>query len=111
MISMSAERTYALIAVAGLALVGCSSSNSANTADAQAIFTCPTGETIAVDFATEAEGAATVTLPEQSAIVLPRVEAASGAKYSDDTTTFWEQGGEAMVEVNGEITLQNCTVE
>jgi membrane-bound inhibitor of C-type lysozyme len=111
MINISAERTSILLAVLGLALVSCSSPQATNSEGTLATFTCPTGETITAVFASDPADSVTVTLPEQTAIALPRVEAASGAKYSDGTTTFWEKGGEAMVEVNGEITLQSCTAE
>ncbi|RZM82601.1 MliC family protein [Leptolyngbya iicbica] len=111
MIYISAERTSILLAVLGLALVSCRSPQATNPDGSPVTFTCPTGETITAVFAADSADAVTVTLPEQAEIILPRVESASGAKYSDGTTTFWEKGGEAMVEVNGEITLQNCTAE
>lgn len=47
-------------------------------------------------------------LPEQPGVVLPRVTSASGAKYSDGTTTLWDKGGEAFVEVEGAMLLADC---
>jgi membrane-bound inhibitor of C-type lysozyme len=74
-------------------------------------FACLGGETIEAVFAVEPADEVTVTLPEQETLVLPQVEAASGAKHSDSTTTFWSQGEEALVEMNGEVVLQNCTAQ
>jgi len=53
---------------------------------------------------------ATVTLPDGTQ-TLPQVEAASGAKYSDGTTTFWTQGDDAFVQVNDETVIDDCTVQ
>ena len=92
--------------------MGCTGSNEAPEAAGNlATFTCPDGEMIEAVFPAEPNGEVSVSLPDQEALLLPSVPAASGAKYSDGTTTFWEQGGEAMVEVDGEIVLQNCTAE
>ncbi|MEO0406537.1 MAG: MliC family protein, partial [Cyanobacteria bacterium P01_A01_bin.135] len=51
---------------------------------------------------------AIANLPDQPEVVLPRVVSASGAKYSDGTTTLWDQGGEAYVEVDGALLLVDC---
>lgn len=104
--------TALLAAVLGMTLVGCTGGNEAPEAEGNLVtFTCPGGETIEAVFPGEPGGAVSVSLPDQEALLLPSVAAASGAKYSDGTTTFWEQGGEALVEVDGEIVLQNCTAE
>lgn len=52
-------------------------------------------------------GTVTVTLPDGT-VALPQVESASGARYGDGTTTFWNKGNEALVEVNGETVYENC---
>ncbi len=49
---------------------------------------------------------AQVLLPDRS-VVLPRVPAASGAKYSDGATVFWNKGDAALLEVNG-TTYRDC---
>ena len=48
-----------------------------------------------------------IGLPDGT-VELPRAEAASGARYSDGTTTFWSKGDEAFVEINDEIVYQDC---
>jgi membrane-bound inhibitor of C-type lysozyme/uncharacterized membrane protein len=45
-------------------------------------------------------------LPDRT-IDLPRVPAASGARYADAETVFWEKGGEAMLEL-GDRRYRNC---
>ncbi len=42
---------------------------------------------------------------------LGAVESGSGARYSDGTTTFWNKGDEALVEVDDEIVYQNCVAQ
>lgn len=107
------KQGFALLAAAlGMTLVGCTGSNDAPaTAGNLVTFTCPGGEIIEAVFPAERGGEVSVVLPDQEALRLSPVAAASGAKYSDGTTTFWEKGGEALVEVDGEIVLQNCTAE
>ena len=41
-------------------------------------------------------------------IILPRVPAASGSKYSDGRRTFWFQGDELTVEVDGKNPYGRC---
>lgn len=55
--------------------------------------------------------AAVVTLPDQEPLTLPATEAASGARYSDGTTTFWNKGDEALVEVDDAMVLSGCQVQ
>jgi putative lipoprotein len=109
-------RTLAVgLGVASFAIAGCTGleeDDTTATADGAAtVFTCPDGETIEAVFPAAMGDEVAVTLPGQEAVMLPPVAAASGAKYSDGTTTFWEQGGEALVEIEGDIVLQGCTVE
>lgn len=108
------------VALAGLALVGCNApagddvttADDTMTADEtmtdgdMVVFNCPGGETITAQFVGTEE--AVVTLPDQAPITLPTTEAASGARYSDGTTTFWNKGDEALVEVDDEIVLSEC---
>lgn len=100
-----------LLGLVGVALVGCTQSAEelATTEGAveanQVTFECADGQSFTAAFTTET---VTFTLPEQGEITLPRAEAASGAKYSDGTTTLWNKGTEAYVEVNGERVLSDC---
>ena len=110
--NMTMKGFAGLAAVFGMTLAGCTGSDEASeTAGNLVTFACPGGEMIEAVFPGDRGGEVSVVLPDQEALLLPPVEAASGAKYSDGTTTFWEQGGEAMVEVDGEVVLQNCTAE
>lgn len=40
---------------------------------------------------------------------LKQVRTASGAKYSDGTTSFWSKGKEAMIERGGKVVHRECT--
>lgn len=73
-----------------------------------ATFKCENDATIEAAF-DNTNRTVTLTMPDQSTLTLPQVEAASGAKYSDGTTTFWNSGNEAIVEVNGEMVYQACS--
>lgn len=112
----------AALVLASFALVGCTNTNSASDTAADSapagdtaadgttvVFECPGGEIITAEFVgTEA---AVVTLPDQDPITLAATEAASGARYSDGTTTFWNKGDEALVEVNDELVLSECVAQ
>ena len=82
---------------------------AANADIVEATFVCPDGTSIDAVF-DNAEESVTVTLPDGT-VALPQVPSGSGAKYSDDTTTFWNKGDEAMVEVDDEIVYQNCVAQ
>ena len=111
-------RTGAILAsLAGLALAGCNSPSTdeatTEAADTEAsttvVFQCPDGETIEANFDNPDE--VVVILPGQEAQTLPIIEAASGARYSDGTTTFWNKGNEALVEMDGAVVLSGCVAQ
>jgi len=71
-----------------------------------ATFVCADGTSVPATFDNEAENV-TITLPDGT-LTLPQVVAASGARYSDGTTTFWNKGNEATLEVNGTVVYESC---
>lgn len=75
----------------------------------EATFICPDGTSIAVSF-DHAADTATVDMPD-GPVTLPRVESGSGARYSDGMTTFWNQGDEALAEVDGVSVYENCVTQ
>ncbi len=114
------------VALVGLTLTGCNSTDAPVGDDTTAtdetmtaddtmateetvVFNCPDGEIITAQF-TDADEAI-VTLPDQEPVTLPATEAASGARYSDGTTTFWNKGDEAMVEVDDAVVLSGCQAQ
>ncbi|MFQ4139265.1 MliC family protein [Nodosilinea sp. PGN35] len=119
------KATAVAVALVGLTLTGCNSpaapvgsdttTPTETTADDTAataetvVFNCPGGETITAQFTDTNE--AIVTLPDQAPLTLPAAEAASGARYSDGTTTFWNKGTEAMVEVDDAVVLSGCQAQ
>jgi len=67
-------------------------------------YECSSGEKIPVNIKNDA---AWVFLPYRT-IRLPHVPAASGAKYSDGTNTYWSKGEEASI-VMGQDEYLNCS--
>ena len=115
---MRSYRFIVLLSLLALIAVGCAPvfiapQTTATEAPANdtidATFVCPDGTSLDTVF-DNSNNTVTVALPDGT-VTLPQVEAADGAKYSDGTTTFWNKGDEAMVEVNGEIVYQNCTTQ
>lgn len=100
-----------------LVLIGCTATESEpesmeadmDTTSTLATFQCPEGEMVEAEFIGADE--VVVVLPDQEAINLPRVESASGARYSDGTTTLWNKGDEIMVEVDGDVILSECVAQ
>lgn len=78
-------------------LVACASPEP--PADREVAFTCADGETIVASF--PAGGEAVVLDIEDQGVELPRVYAATGAEYSDGSTTFYTTGGGAVLERDG----------
>ena len=94
--------------VAALVLAACESSspsadvkpsNPAPTSNPTAIirFDC---DTLALT-ATFHDDHVLIEVPEQRALTLPRAVSASGARYGNGSTTFWNKGREATLERHG----------
>ena len=47
-------------------------------------------------------GQVELVLPDRT-LVLPQVPAASGARYQEGRTVFWNQGNEARFEIDGKV--------
>lgn len=75
----------------------------------EATFLCPDGTSIDTVFDNAAD-TVTVTLPD-GVVTLPHVVSASGARYSDGTTTFWNKGDEATIEISGETVYKGCIAQ
>ncbi|MEO1068940.1 MAG: MliC family protein, partial [Cyanobacteria bacterium J06638_6] len=115
------------VALIGLAMAGCATTPDTSVSDdtttpddamvtddpmatdKTVVFDCPDGETITAQFTDTQE--AIVTLPDQDPVTLPIAESASGARYSDGTTTFWNKGDEALVEVDDAVVLSGCQAQ
>jgi len=72
----------------------------------EATFVCPDGTNLDTAFDNTAR-TVTVSLPGET-VTLPQVESGSGTKYSHGSTTFWNKGDEALVEVDGVIVYESC---
>jgi heat shock protein HslJ len=78
------------------------------TAAAEVRYGCPDG--VAFTVRTQeapVPGFAVLEAAERRPLVLPRVESASGEKFSDGYTVLWMKGEEAMVE-SGTLTARGC---
>lgn len=64
-----------------------------------AAFDCEDGSYVVAEFR-ETNGDVVLFLPGET-VFLPHVEAASGARYADDSTVFWTKGFEAVLERDG----------
>ena len=115
---MRSYRFIVLLSLLALIAVGCAPvfvapQTTATEAPANdtidATFVCPDGTSLDTVF-DNSNNTVTVALPDGT-VTLPQVVSADGARYSDGTTTFWNKGDEAMVEVNGEIVYQNCVAQ
>lgn len=73
-----------------------------------ATFTCPDSTTIYAIFRTDSAGGSDVSLAiGDDRLRLPQTISASGARYADSTTVFWNKGNEVTFEWRG-VTRQ-CT--
>jgi membrane-bound inhibitor of C-type lysozyme len=72
------------------------------------VFHCPHGETIKATFRNETVA---VILPDGTKAILPQVISASGARYSDGSTTLWNKGNTVFIMKGEEITVQDCVEE
>ena len=98
-----------IVALAIVLITACAPSSS-DTASGTP-YQCDGGKSFVAEFSGEGEDASATLTMEGETLELPLVPAASGAKYSDGTTTLWTQGGEAFIEVNDEIVYQNCVAQ
>jgi membrane-bound inhibitor of C-type lysozyme len=63
-------------------------------------FSCENGESIATELDTEARRL-TLSMDNGSVVRLPEVRTAAGSRFSDGQTSFWSEGEDAWLELNG----------
>jgi membrane-bound inhibitor of C-type lysozyme len=86
-------------------VTACSGSGPATASGAP--YSCDGGKSFVAEFTGEGpDGGVKLTLKGET-LETPLFPVASGAKYSDGTTTLWTQGDEAFVEVDDEIVYKN----
>jgi membrane-bound inhibitor of C-type lysozyme len=95
-------RSLTWLAIAG-AVAGCGADRE-RVANREVAFQCGDKQFVAV-FETDLDSVVIDMAGER--VRLPHVPAASGAKYSDGTTTFWSKGDQASLERSGE-TYHDC---
>lgn len=82
----------ASLTLGALALGGCSTDDPAGKS-ATAYYECDRGPVLKVDHVDDER--IQVQVGDEEPLILPRVSAASGAKYMTARHTFWDRGGEA----------------
>lgn len=74
-------------------------------------YRCPDGYTFDITYSGSDKPGDIVLFEDVAGVTqLLRAAAASGAKYSNGSMTFWSKGDESMVLVGGEIRHQNCRI-
>lgn len=91
---------FALAACA--AALAAAAGYSPAAADTKVAYSCANGSILVADFGMS-EGRVLLTFGHRR-IVLSGVKAASGAKYTNDKTTFWTKDGTARLRDNGRET-------
>lgn len=71
------------------------------------VYQCSNGDSFSVRYLSES---AELMLNGRS-LTLPQVRSGSGIRYSDGETTLSSKGNEAFVEINGNMTYQNCLAQ
>ena len=103
---------FALALSAGLA--ACSSAPPVGpTLEGGATFaySCGDGSVLSVRYYALSDGSlhfAKLRLPNGQELTLPQLPSGSGARYSDDTTTFWIKGNRATLEQAGNAQALEC---
>jgi len=89
----------------GLAVQGCACPCRIQP---QYVFDCGGGRIASVEYRRKAD----LMLLEYAGEVfrLPRAVSASGARYSDGHMTFWEKGGTAFLERDGQVIESKCVL-
>lgn len=54
------------------------------------------------------EDTVAVTLPDGHLVTLPHVVSGSGARYSNDTLTWWTKGDSGFVMAGDSVTIRDC---
>jgi len=73
-------------------------------------FHCPNEQTVLAQFHLPEDQFIDILFAGRE-LRLPRVISASGARYSDGKTTFWNKGTSALVQVGDTIVVQDCVLE
>jgi len=73
-------------------------------------YSCPDGYEFTIRYSGSEDPGDVARLEDESGTSkLPRAPAASGARYSNGVTTFWEKGDTAMILHGDEVMHEGCT--
>jgi membrane-bound inhibitor of C-type lysozyme len=100
---------FGLLALVITLMAACSGSSPAAASGTP--YQCDGGKSFVAEFTGEGPDGGVKLTMEGETLEMPLVPAASGAKYSDGTTTLWTKGDEAFIEVGNEIVYENCQAQ
>jgi membrane-bound inhibitor of C-type lysozyme len=90
-------------------MLSCSQANM-ETQQKWLSFRCPDGQTVMAQFHLPEDQFVNVRFAGRE-LRLPHVISGSGARYSDDKTTFWNRGKSVLIEVDDKIVVQDCMLQ
>jgi membrane-bound inhibitor of C-type lysozyme len=97
---------FGMLALVITLIAACSGSNPAPAIGTP--YQCDGDKSFVAEFNGEGPDGDVKLTMEGETLEMSLVPAASGAKYSDGTTTLWTKGDEAFIEVGDEIVYENC---
>lgn len=90
-------------------LAACNATGRTDNAAAEQTWLCSDGEIFAASYDREHDR---MSLDYGGVIlILDRVPAGSGAKYSNGETTFWSKGDQALIMRGGETLHRDCRIK
>jgi membrane-bound inhibitor of C-type lysozyme len=103
--AMVTDARLMICLIAALVLVACT-----KPATRKYAYSCPDGYEFTIAYSDQGDAGDVAAFEDTSGtLLLPRTPAASGERYSNDSTVFWSKGDEAMIEKSGAMQHQNCT--
>jgi membrane-bound inhibitor of C-type lysozyme len=106
-ISAAGKVSFATVALA--AIMSCAQAKMA-TDQKWLSFRYPDGQTVMAQFHLPEDQFVNVRFAGRE-MRLPHVISGSGARYSDDKTTFWNRGKSVLIEVDDKIVVQDCMLQ
>ena len=75
-------------------------------------YTCPDGYAFEVRYSDQSDaGDVAILADEAGELRLARSPAASGERYTNESTVFWSKGKEAMIMRGGKVVHDGCTTK
>jgi membrane-bound inhibitor of C-type lysozyme len=101
----SRARIFLILPIA--ALISCNTTPTA-TAASTFTYTCADGGEVQVAHSSDGTASSVTLTFEGDSAILAQVRAASGAKYSNGSLTWWEKGDSGMVLRDDKVVRRDC---